>query len=180
MQNKSITYRPGMSRQETYGMIKAVGVPLIVFALCLYTISNFGSYGSKVICPMSGAVWLGGFLTALYLPVERRQTISQTMGICTIYCCTLLGLKIALGIVSGASAEMIAASYDQPIPLATGNALPGVLSNIMMIGSAFIPGSYLAMLLKKVVQYRKTKNMQETYEQVRGINNSGHQHTRRY
>lgn len=177
---ETLTYRPAMTRQATYETIKAVALPVIVLGLALFTISNFASYGTKVICPMIGAMWTLGVITAFLLPVERKQTLEQTMGMCVIYCVTLLGLKIGLSIVSGASAEMIAASYDQPITLATGNALPGVLQNIMSISSIFIPGGYLIMLVKKLIQYRRTQSLQSAFERTRGFSETGKSHMRRY
>lgn len=177
---KPLTYQPGMSRQTTFGLIKGVAVPIAILALCMFTVSRFGNYGVRAVFPMVSAVWFVGFLVAWYLPVERRETIEQTEGICIIYCCTLLALKVALAISSGASAEMIAASYNQPIPLSTGNALPGVLQNILTVSAFMIPGAYLGMLVKKVVQYKKTENLQKEFARTKGVSNSGKIHTRRY
>lgn len=112
-QQETLTYKQNMSKAEVFRVIKAIGLPLLVFGLGLFTISNFANFGAKLICPLSGAMWATGFLVALLMPSQRQETLNQTMVVCSLYFLALLGLKILLAVVSGVSSEMIAASYDQ-------------------------------------------------------------------
>ena len=107
---KPLTYKQNMSKTEVFHVIKAIGIPLMVFGLGLFTISNFAAFGAKLICPLSGSMWLVGFIVALFMPSQRRETLNQTMVICSIYFLALLGLKLLLDAVSGVSSAMIAAS----------------------------------------------------------------------
>ena len=126
-----LTYRQNVSRQEAYRIIKAVGCPLAIFALALFTISSFANFGTKLICPASGAMWIMGVIVATAMPSMRNATLVHSMTTITIYFLALLGLKMVLGVVSGVSAEMIAASYNQVIPTATGNTIPGYIQNLL-------------------------------------------------
>ena len=126
-----LTYRQNVSRQEAYRIIKAVGCPLAIFALALFTISSFANFGTKLICPASGAMWIMGVIVATAMPSMRNATLIHSMTTITIYFLALLGLKMVLGVVSGVSAEMIAASYNQVIPTATGNTIPGYIQNLL-------------------------------------------------
>ena len=43
---KPLTYKQNMSKTEVFHVIKAIGIPLMVFGLGLFTISNFDTYNS--------------------------------------------------------------------------------------------------------------------------------------
>ena len=167
-----------MSKTEVYHAMKAVGLPLLLFGLAIFTINNFANFGTKIICPLSGAMWFIGFLVALFMPAQRNEVLNQTMIICAIYYLSLLGLKIVLGITSGASSEMIAASYDQAIPAATGNAIPGYLQNILWFTAVGVPIGQVSMQIKRLFQFKHSQTLQKTFNQKRGIRNSGKEHTR--
>ena len=68
-----LTYRQNVSRQEAYRIIKAVGCPLAIFALALFTISSFANFGTKLICPASGAMWIMGVIVAIYAQCYTRS-----------------------------------------------------------------------------------------------------------
>lgn len=173
-----MTYATKTSRQDSFAMLKAVAVPVIVFSLEIFTISNFAAFGTKIISPASAVMWIVGFVVALIMPAERAEVLRQTMIMCCIYCITMLGLKLALGLVSGASSEMIAASYGQAIPTTTGNSLPGIVQNILWYSSFGIPAGYVIMQVKRVLQFSHKKSLQDTFRKVRGINNGGKENTR--
>jgi len=130
-----MTYVTKTNREDSFAMMKAVAIPAIVFGLEIFTISSFAAFGTKIISPASAIMWIVGFVVALLMPPERTEVLRQTMMMCSIYCLTLMGLKLALGLVSGASSEMIAASYGQAIPTTTGNTLPGIVQNILWYSS---------------------------------------------
>lgn len=174
----TLTYKQSMSRQETYRVIKAVGYPLIVFGLALFTISSFANFGTKLITPLSGGMWFVGFVVALLMPAQRKEIINQTLGMLLIYYLALLGLKVLLGVVSGVSSEMIAASYDQAIPTATGNAIPGYLQTMMWFTSVLTPIGHIGMQVKRLKDFKHNESLNRTFGRVRSIRDSGRESTR--
>ncbi len=174
----TLVYRSEMSKQEAFRVFKAVGIPIGILALSLFTIQNFAAFGTKLITPMIGLMWIVGFIVAFLMPSMRRQTLMQTLGMIGIYCVTLIGLKIVLGVVSGASSEMIAASYDQAIPMSTGNAIPGYLQTMMWFVAVLMPLGETGMQLKRLRDFKHNQSLNKTFGRVRGIRNSGHQNSR--
>lgn len=172
-----LTYKQNMSKSELFRVIKAIGLPLLVFGLGLFTISNFANFGAKLLCPLSGAMWMAGLIVAFFMPSQRQETLNQTMVICTIYFLALLGLKILLAIVSGVSSEMIAASYDQAIPTATGNAIPGYLQTMMWFVAVLLPVGDISMQAKRLFQFKRNQALQKTFGQKRSIRNNGRANT---
>ena len=173
-----MTYKTKTSRQDSFAMLKAVAIPILVYVLEIFTINSYAAFGTKIISPASVCMWVIGFIVALVMKSERAEVLKQTMMMCAIYCFTMLGLKLALGLVSGASSEMIAASFEQSIPTTTGNALSGIIQNILWYSSFGIPAGYVIMQVKRVIQFSHQKSLQETFRKVRGINNSGKVNTR--
>ena len=173
-----MTYVTKTSREDSFAMLKAVAIPALGFGLEIFTISSFAAFGTKIISPASAIMWIVGFVVALLMPPERTEVLRQTMMMCSIYCLTPMGLKLALGHVSGASSEMIAASYGQAIPTTTGNTLPGIVQNILWYSSFGIPAGYIIMQVKRVIQFSHKKSLQDTFRKVRGINNGGKDNTR--
>jgi len=176
--NSSLTYKSDLSRQEAFKLIKAVGLPIGVFALSMFTIQNFANFGSKLLCPLIAAMWVVGFVVAILMPAQRREVLTQTLGMIAIYCGALIGLKILLGVVSGASSEMIAASYDQAIPMSTGNAIPGYLQTMMWFVAVLMPIGDIGMQAKRLKDFKHNQAIQKTMGRVRGMRNSGHDNTK--
>lgn len=170
---KEAMYKGGRPKGESLAIVGAIVIPIAVMCLGLFTISNFAAYGKAVICPALSIMWVFGSVAALILPDDRKKMVDYTMGTCVMYCLALIGLKMALKIVSGASAEMIAASYNQPIPLATGNTLPGVVQNFMSIGTLFIPLGFLVYIFKYIISNVRARNMQKMYDTISGVRNDG-------
>lgn len=173
-----LTYKQDMSKQEAFRIFKAVGIPIGIFALSMFTIQNFAAFGTKLICPLIGAMWIVGFAVALLMPSQRSEVLRQTLGMIGIYCAALIGLKILLAVVSGASSEMIAASYDQAIPMSTGNAIPGYLQTMMWFVAVLMPLGDIAMQAKRLKDFKHNQTLQKTMGQVRGRRDSGKINTR--
>ena len=168
----NITYKQNLSKQELMGILKAILIPIGVFTLSIFTISQFAGFGSKLICPLSGAMWIVGVIVAALMPSMRKETMRQTLIICTIYYCTLLLLKVLLGLVSGVSSEMIAASYNQAIPTATGNMIPGYVQTMMWFTAVGIPIGQISMQGKRLFQFRRNQTLQRTFGQERRLHNT--------
>lgn len=178
MDNQTLTYKQTMTKQEGFQIIKAVGFPLGTFGLAMFTIKNFANFGTKLMCPLIAAMWTVGFVVAFLMPAQRRECLNQTLGMICIYCGAMLGLKIVLAVVSGATTEMIAASYDQAIPMATGTAIPGYLQTMMWFVAVLMPIGHITMQCKRLKDFKHNQSLQKKMGQVRGMRNSGHENTR--
>jgi len=164
---KTLTYRKGTTRDEAYRIVKAVGIPFLIFCLSLYTIDAFATFGLKLICPLIGAMWVVGVFVAFLLPPMRGEVLSQTLITIASYCGSLLTLRIALKLVSGVSAEMIAASYDQAITTASGNMLPGYVQNFLWVTTLMVPLAFLGLQGKRLLQFRRTASLQKMLGRTR-------------
>lgn len=177
-QTETLTYKRNMSKDELFRIMKAIGLPLMVFALELFTINNFGAFGTKLICPFSGAMWAVGVVVAFLMPSQRHETLNQTLIVCSIYCLALLGFKIVLGVVSGVSSEMIAASYDQALPTSSGNTIPGYLQTMLWITAVMLPLGNIGMQGKRLFNFRRARSLERTYDIERDIRSAGKEHMR--
>ena len=156
-QENTLTYKQSISRSEAGRIFKAIVMPIAIFGFGLFTISTFGAFGAKLIAPLSGLMWAFGLIVAILLPAMRGEVLNQTMSFCVIYFATELGFKFLLGLISGASSEMISASFNQAIPTATGNALPGYIQTALWMSTAFIPIGFFSMQGKRLIQFRKNR-----------------------
>ena len=176
--DNNLTYKQNMSKTEVLHVIGGIGIPLGVFCFSLMTISSLTYIKTPLITQMIGLMWISGLVVAFLMPSMRREVINQTMITITTYCFTLLGLKIIYGMVAGVSAEMISASLGQSMPMATGNALPGYLSNILMITTVMVPIGFIGMQGKRLLQFKHNQSLQKQMGRVRGIRPGGQGHTK--
>ena len=176
--NNEIVYDKGISSGEALKMITGIGIPLGIFALVLLTVSTFAEFGTRLLLPMISAMWITGLCVAIYLPSMREEVIGDTMKMIFSYCMAMIGLKILLKITSGVSSEMIGASFNQAIPMTTGNAIYNYIQNIMGISSVMVPIGFIGMQVSRVVKFRKTRSIQKAFGQARGIRDSGNAHNR--
>ncbi len=172
-----LTYGQNMSKSEIKNVFIAVGGPVGTLAVGLFTIANLANFGTKLICPLSAAMWTLGFIVALLMPAMRKEVINQTLVTCCMYYLAILALKILLGIVSGVSSEMIAASFDQAIPLATGNVIPGYIQNIMWFTAVGVPIGFVTVQGKRLFQFKKSQSLNRTFGQKRSIRENGKTNT---
>lgn len=172
----NLTYKKNMSKTEVLHVMAAVGLPLGLFCLSLMTISVFANYGTYLMCPVIGGMWVVGLVVAFLMPSMRREVINQTLITITTYCLAMLGLRLMLNLTSGVSSEMISASFNTPIPTATGNALPGYIQNIMFFTTAGVPIGFVGMQGKRLLQFKHNQSLQKRMASVRGIRKGGKGH----
>ena len=170
---ENIKYSPNVSTQDTMNLIKAIAIPTALFALALFVISSFANFGSFLIAPMTGGCWMVGFIVALIMPAQRKSTIRETEVFIGGYLLGLYAIKIVIGLASGVSAEMIAASFDQAIPTATGNAIPGYLQTMLLITAFMGPIGFVGMQGKRLLTFRRNQSMQKVFQRTQGIRNAG-------
>lgn len=177
---KDLVYEKGISRREILQVLYDVGLPMGVFSLGLYVISTYAEFGTRLITPVSSIMWGFGVVVSILMPGDRREVIRQTVIFCGLYFAAMLALKFILAVVSGVSGEMIAASYDQTIPIVSGNILPGVASNAIWAVSFMYPVGFIAMQGKRLFQFRRTRNKTQAMGRARDIRDTGKKHVRTY
>ena len=175
-----LTYKNDLSKEEVKHVAKAILAPIAVFSLGMFTIINFANFGTKLICPLSAAMWIVGLIVAIAMPSQRKEVITQTLTMCSIYYLALLGLKILLGVASGVSSEMLAASFNQTIPTATGNAIPGYLQNFLWFTGIGLPIAHVSLQVKRLFQFKKSQTLNKTFGQKRGIRSNGQANTQMF
>ena len=167
-----LVYESSMSLNELKKVIYAVAFPVMVLALALFTISSFENFGTMLICPLSSAMWIIGVVVSALIPSERSKNLRHTLMVLTGYYGALLGLKIILGVVSGVSAEMRAASYNQAIPTAVGNTIPGYIQTAQIWTSVFTPLGFIAAQAKLIKDFRYTAAKDVAMNRTIGIRQS--------
>ena len=75
--DEELVYKQNMSRNEAMKILKAITIPLAVFALGLFTINLFGAFGRKLVCPLSGFMWIIGVAVAFLMPSQRNDTLNH-------------------------------------------------------------------------------------------------------
>lgn len=167
-----LVYEAGMSAQEFTRVLYAVAFPVAVLALGLFTISSFENFGTKLICPLSCAMWVMGIVVSFLIPGERNKNMRHTLMMLTGYYGALLGLKVILGVVSGVSPEMIAASYNQAIPTAVGNTIVGYMQQALLWTSCFTPLGFIAAQAKMLNDFRHTSAKDVAFNRAVGMRQS--------
>lgn len=170
---ETLTYKQNLSKTELKQALIAIGAPLGTLILGIFTITNLANFGTKLICPLSAVMWILGLIVATLMPAMRKEVLNQTLITCSLYYLAILCLKILLGIVSGVSSEMIAASFDQAIPLATGNVIPGYIQNIMWFTAVGVPIGFVTVQGKRLFQFKKSQSLNKTFGQKRGLRENG-------
>lgn len=178
--SKNLTYKQAASRQEYIRVMKAVLFPVITFCIGMFVISSFANFGKLIISPFASVMWVAGVVVAVMMPSQREDTLNQTMITLCCYFLALIALKMAIALVSGASSEMIAASFDQAIPAATGNAIPGYLQTALWFAAVFTPIGFIGMQVRRLFQFKKNQSLHKTFGRTRSYRNGGRDNTDPY
>ena len=92
--DEELVYRQNMSRNEAVKILKAITIPLAVFALGLFTINLFGAFGRKLVCPLSGFMWIVGVVVAFLMPSQRNDTLNHMLLMLSVYYSTLITFHV--------------------------------------------------------------------------------------
>jgi len=166
---KREVYKQSMTAQEATAYIKAVGYPVMVLLLSMFTISLFAQFGTRLIAPMTAAMWVLGVLESIIIRSMRKEIIKQTLAFIGIYQITLLAWRQAIKIVSNVTSEQIMASYNQVITLSQSSALPGYLQNALWMTAVGVPVGYICMQGKRLVTFNKKTDKDKALRQYRSI-----------
>lgn len=164
-----ITYKQGMSSKELGNYIKASMIPIGVFFLVVFVITQFGAFGSNIMAPACCAVWVFGVIVALKAPSQRKSTLNEVYAMIAGYCAGLYVIRILIGLSANTSSEQLMATYNQAMPVSTGSTIAGYLQSMLWILAFIPPFTFLGVLAKKLITFRKTAAKNKVLEQIRGI-----------
>lgn len=167
--DKKITYKQGITKAELSGYTNAIAIPIGLLLLAMVIISNFGAFGRNILAPASSVMWLAGAVVAWKIPSQRKGTLKETYIAVAGYLAGLFLLKSLIGIAANTSSEQLMASFNQAMPVSTGNTISGFLQSMLWILSFMTPITFLGMTAKKFVSFRRTLTKDKVLQQVRGI-----------
>lgn len=167
--NHNLTYKSGTTKQQLINYMKAVGIPSLIFILSLFVILRFANFGKILLGPLILLMWGSGIGCAIFLPSHRETIIRETMTTIGVYLVTLMGLRIAISLLSGVSSSMLAASFNQAIPETSGNTALGYIQNMLYIASILTPLGFCGMQFQRVYKLRRNANKKKFFDQVRDI-----------
>lgn len=166
---KNFTYVKKASGKDKGKMVWAIAFPVGVFFLCIIGISTFKNFGTILMAPLIGGMWIVGALCAWYMPSHRKSIITETLTMIATYNVTLLGLRQLIAITSGVSSQMLMATFGQPLATASANTIPGYLQTMLYISAAMIPFGYFGMEGKRLIQFHRNESKQKMLERMRNI-----------
>ncbi|MFR1888481.1 MAG: hypothetical protein ACLSX0_01760 [Anaerostipes caccae] len=172
----TLVYEQKMDGAELMRYIKAACQPLAIFFLTMYTISTFAQFGRLLLAPLYGSMWAFGAACAFFMPSHRRTIIKETLMTCGIYGLSLVGLHKLMEVTSGVSGQMIAASYDTAITSVFGNTMIGYINNFIWMVSIITPIGFLCMQGKRLLQFKRNKDANKFYNQVRNVRDENKAH----
>ena len=175
-ERKAITYKQKMSGAEFFRYVRAVSLPIGVFVLSLLVIQALAGFGSKLVAPLTGLMWAFGALCAIWLPSHRASIMTETHMTIGIYLITLIALKTIISLMSGVSAEMLMAAFNQAIPVTSGSAISGWLQTLMWINGVMTPFGFIGMQGKRLFSFKRKASKEKFFEQTRGIRRNKSDH----
>jgi hypothetical protein len=176
MNEERLTYKESMSSAEFWSYIKAVLFPAGVLLLCMFVISEFGLFGRNLIAPMVGGMWIIGAVVAFFITSQRTSILNETHFTVGGYALGMYGLRGLIGLVAGTSSEQLMATYAEALPTSSGSTISGFLQTMLWITSVMAPIGFATMQGKKLVMFRKRLDKQKTFDRIRGIRKTGHDH----
>ena len=155
-QNNRLTYQRFQSNTDLSRYLKAIGYPVGIFLLTMFAINRFNLFGVNIIAPMTGIMWLCGVIVAWFLPSHRHDTLKETHITIGVYLISLIVFKELVAKISGVSSEMLMATYNQAIPVTSGQAFSGYLQTMLWITTIMTPVGFIGMQVKTMSEMRYT------------------------
>ena len=174
--SKNVTYKQTLNAKELFTYIKTVGLPIGVFLLSMAVISQFGAFGTNLLAPLTGGMWMVGAFTAFMIPSQRTSICNETHGAIIGYLAGMWGLRLLVSLVAGTSNEQLMATYSQALPSSSGSTISGFIQTMLWITAVMVPVGFFTMEGKKLITFRKRMNKQKVIDNLRGIRESGQEH----
>lgn len=166
---KNITYKQGVTSVEIANYTKAITIPIGLFLLSLLIISDFGAFGTNIVAPAASMMWLGGAIVAWKVPSQRMSTLKETYIGVGGYLLGLFLFKVMIGITANTSSEQLMASFSQAMPISTGSTISGFLQSMLWILACITPITFLGMMGKKFITFRRTLSKDKVLQRMRDI-----------
>lgn len=176
MSSNDLTYKQRMGGAQLLKYLKAIGLSVVLFVFSMITINNFGKFGSSILAPLIGAMWVGGVICAWLIPSQKTSILNETHITIGVYLITLFAIRLLIKMLSGVSSEMMQSAFNQPLALTSGSTITGYLQTLMWITTVMTPLGFLGMQGKKVLTFRKKANQKKELERLRGFRQNDRQH----
>lgn len=173
-QTQRLTYQRAQANADITRFAKAVAYPIGLFMLAMFVINRFNLFGVNIIAPFTGIMWLCGLVVAWFLPSHRAGTLRETHITIGVYLVSLTIFKELVGAISGVSSEMLMATYNQAIPVTSGQAFSGYLQTMLWITTIMTPVGFLGMQVKKMFTLKRNQEAKKYHDRLLGTRqNSG-------
>ena len=173
---KGITYKQTFNSRELFSYVKCVGAPVGTFLLSMAVIAQFGAFGTNLLAPLAGGMWVMGAVTAFMIPSQRASTCNETHGMIAGYMAGMFGMRFLVSLVAGTSNEQLMATYSQALPMSSGSTISGFIQTALWIMAVMVPVGFFTMQGKKLFTFKKNLNKQKTVDSLRGVKDSGRAH----
>lgn len=172
-ENERLTYKRAQSNADIFRYLKAIAAPVGLFLLAMFTIDHFNLFGYDLIAPLTGVMWACGVAVAWFLPSHRRSVLKETHVTVAVYLISLTVLKELIGTISGVSAEMLMAAYNQVLPVTSGAAFSGYLQSMLWITTIMTPVGFIFMQVKKMFTMHRNNEAKKFHDRLLGTRKNG-------
>jgi len=174
---ENITYKQAFNSAELFGYIKAIGTPVCLLIISMFVITQFGLFGINLLAPLTGVMWIAGAFVAWALPSQRESTCKETHIAIAVYVSGIFAIRLILTLAMGTSNEQMMASYSVVMPTTSALSIEGLLQTMMLVAVFLGPLSFLGMMTKKFVTFKKRMSKQKVMDNLRGLRDTGHVHS---
>ena len=170
---KRLTYQRTQTGADFSRYTKAVGFPAGIFLLSMFTVHRFNLFGLNIIAPMTAVMWICGIVVSWFLPSHRKATLRETHITIGVYLVSLTVFKELVSAISGISSEMLMATYNQAIPVTSGQAFSGYLQTMLWITAIMTPVGFILMQVKKMFTMRRKQEVRNFHDRLLGTRRNG-------
>ena len=146
-----------------------LAVYILTFVLWMYLDVAYYNFGSKIITPLTGSMWIVGAVFALLLPSQREEIIRHSKWFILGYLGILFVYRYVIMAVSGVSADNLTAAFNQAVASSSATAVIGWLQNLLWIIAITYPIAYFVFQAKKIPQFFGTRSKQRAIRDIRDI-----------
>lgn len=167
-EQRPLVYKRSQANADLSRYARAVAFPVGIFLLTIFTIDHFNLFGVNIIAPLTGIMWLTGAVVGFLQPSLRHSVLKETLITIGVYLISLIVFKELVSTISGVSSEMLMATYNQAIPVTSGEAFSGYMQTMLWITAIMTPVGFIFMQVKKVFTMRRTKEAKKTRDELLG------------
>lgn len=166
--NPRLTYQRAQSGADMTRYFKAIAYPIGIFILAMFTINRLNLFGLNIVAPMTALMWVCGVVVGWFLPSHRDSVLRETLITIGVYLVSLIIFKELVGTISNVTSEMLMATYNQAIPVTSGQAFSGYLQTMLWITAIMTPVGFLGMQIKKMFTMRRNQEAKKFHDRLLG------------